>query len=72
MMANVHDAVSSQKDKSNVGCGVPDTEVMSTVEPKDINGCKVFMHFAERENPQVQVSIANLLIEAFLKRRETA
>jgi len=32
----------------------------------------VFMHFAESENPQVQVSIANLLIEAFLKRRETA
>ena len=72
MMANVHDSVSSQKDKSNVGCTAPDPEVMSSMEPKDINGCKVFMHFAAQENPQVQVSIANLLIEAFLKRRETA
>lgn len=72
MITSTHDAVSSQKNKSNVGCCVPDTELMSTVEPKEIKGCKVFMHFAEQENPQVQVSIANLLIEAFLKRRETA
>lgn len=72
MITSTHDAVSSQKDKSNVGCCFPNREVTSTVEPKEINGCKVFMHFAEQENPRVQVSIANLLIEAFLKRRETA
>lgn len=72
MITSTHDAVSSQKDKSNVGCCVPNRELMSSVEPKEINGCKVFLHFTEHENPQVQVSIANLLIEAFLKRRETA
>ena len=72
MTTRTQDAISSQKDKSNVTCCGFDTEVTSTVEPKDINGCKVFMHFAEHDNPQVRVSIANLLIEAFLRRRETA
>lgn len=66
------DPILSQKDKSNVACCDLNTEVMSVVEPKEINGCKVFMHFSDQENPQVQISIANLLIEAFLKRRETA
>ena len=66
------DPVLSQKDKSNVACCDPNTEVMSVVEPREINDCKVFMHFCDQVNPQVQISIANLLIEAFLKRRETA
>ena len=64
------DAVSSQKDKSNVACTASSPEVMSDVDPLEINDCKVFMHFAKDENPQVQINIANLLIEAFLKRRE--
>ena len=66
------DPILSQKDKSNVACCDLNSEVMSIVEPKEINGCKVFVHFCDHENPQVQVSIATLLIEAFLKRRENA
>lgn len=71
MIAIPNDKVSSHKDKGNVACCVSDTEVMSNMEPLEIDGCKVYMHFAADANPQVRISIANLLIEAFLKRRET-
>ena len=70
MTATAHDALSSQKDKRNVACCVPEAEVMSNMEPMEINGCKVFMHFAKDYKPEVRVDIANLLIETFLKRRD--
>lgn len=45
-----------------------ETEVTSRTELVGISGCKVTLEFADKPNPQVQTSIADLLINAFVKR----
>lgn len=65
------DALSSQKDKSNVGCCDLEAEVMSDTRTMEINGCKVILRFAKEPNPQVETDIATLLVSSFVRRCTT-
>ena len=68
MIARNHDALSSQKDKSNVSCGTSALEVMSTMGPIEINGCVISMSFAEKEDPAIDQAVAEMLIESYMRR----
>ena len=68
MIARNHDALSSQKDKSNVACGSSIPEVMSTMGSIEINGCEVSMSIAEKEDPAIDQAVAEMLIESYMRR----
>ena len=68
MITSTHDAVSSQKDKSNVTCCYGNREVMSTMQAIQINGCSVTMTFADKTDPTIGQAVAEMLIESFMRR----
>ena len=68
MITGSHDALSSQKDKSNVGCDHPIPEVLSGMGSIEINSCMVSMSFAEKEDPAIDQAVAEMLIESFMRR----
>ena len=68
MITGNHDALSSQKDKSNVACGHPIPEVMSSMEPLELGDCIVTMSFAGTEDPAIDQAVAEMLIESYMRR----
>ena len=68
MITGSHDALSSQKDKSNVACGHPVPEVTSTMGPLELNDCMVTMSFAETADPTIDQAVAEMLIESYMRR----
>ena len=68
MIAKNHDALSSQKDKSNVACGHPIPEVMSSMGILEFGDCTVTMSFAEKEDPAIDQAVAEMLIESYMRR----
>ncbi len=68
MVAGIHDVLLSQKDKDRTTCYTPKTEVMSTLKPLAINGCIITMSFAEKVDPAIGQSVAEMLIESYMRR----
>lgn len=68
MITGNHEVLSLQKDKKNITCYPPISEVMSTVGPIEINGCTVLMSFADDKDPTIDQTVAEMLIESFMRR----
>lgn len=68
MIAGNHDALSSQKDKRNVGCGHPTPEVMSSMGSLELGDCIVTMSFADKTDPTIDQAVAEMLIESYVRR----
>lgn len=60
---------SYQKNNDYVACDNGDSEGVSTMELKGISGCRVTLEFASKPDSQLQIDIARMLIDSFVKRR---